>query len=96
MSLTEDFNTFFNPAELGDAASFSGIGVINGIFEKAFMRTSGDIGMENSSPALRLPNLWVPANVIGRTVTIKAVAYTVVAKEPDEMPDITVLILENV
>lgn len=87
---------FFNTAEFATDVAFAGLPVVVGMYEHDYVRSVGGIGMDNSSRAVYLPNESIPANVIGRVVVINAESYTVVDKIPDDMPEVSVLILEQV
>jgi hypothetical protein len=94
MSMTEDIQHFFNTAEFADLANFAGVGSVAGIFDEAYIRTSGAMGMENTVPSLIIPTALMPANVIGKAVSIKTVNYLVAEKEI-YAPGLMALILEK-
>jgi hypothetical protein len=94
MAMIEDLRQFFNTAEFADMADFAGIGLLEVIFDEAYVRTSGAMGMENTVPSLIIPTTLVPVGVIGRAVAIKAVNYLVAEKEL-YAPGLMALILEK-
>lgn len=94
MAFQEDIDQFFNADEFADEATFTGLPSVVAILEKNYVRSVGGIGVENSEIAILLPNATVPANVIGRAVTISGINYVVADKAPDEMPGVTALFLE--
>lgn len=95
MPMTEDFSQFFNTAEFATIAVLDGIGNVNGIFDHAYVKTSGALGMENSNPAFQAPTAFLPDDVIGKGIRIQGVLYNVVDKEPEFEPGLTLLILEQ-
>jgi hypothetical protein len=94
MAMQEDLRQFFNTAEFADVADFAGVGAITVIFDEAYVRSSGAMGMENTVPSLIIPTAQMPANVIGKAVAIKAVNYLVAEKEL-YAPGLMALILEK-
>lgn len=94
MAFEEDLSVFFDTDEFADWVTFAGHPQVAGIFEKSFVRSLPGIGMEESSPAIKLPNGSVPSDVIGLSVTVLGVTYVAAAKEPDVRPGITVIFLE--
>ncbi|MBX9870341.1 MAG: hypothetical protein K2X63_11115 [Burkholderiaceae bacterium] len=85
---------FFNTAEFATPVVFDGLPAVAGLYEHDYVRSLGGVGMDNSARAVLLPVADVPANVIGRQVTVEGVSYVVADKTPDDDPGLVALILE--
>lgn len=90
----EDLSVFFNTQEFADEAMLDGVDVA-GIFDKAFVSSSGGMGMTVSRPAFILPASSVPADTSGSMLVIGSDSYAIAGIDPDASDDkIIVLLLE--
>ncbi len=92
--MTEDFSQFFNSNEFAAVGKLDGGLDLTGIFDGAYVKTSGALGMENTAPSFQVPTQALPASVVGKGIRINGVLYHIVNKEPDFEPGLTLLILE--
>lgn len=82
-------------ARLANAeVSIDGAAPVGGIFEQDYQQANvGTLGMASSQPAVLVPSGAVPANPVGKAITVRGVAYAIAAAEPDGVGG-TVLVLE--
>lgn len=96
MSFAEDISLFFDVSEFAETVTFAGYPQVAGIFHSSFVKALPGIGMEDSSPAIKLPDASVPPDVIGLSVTVLGATYIAAEKEPDaQMQGVTVIYLEK-
>lgn len=97
MAFEEDLSLFFDVSEFAESVTFAGYPQVAAIFKNSYVRSLPGIGMEDSSPVIKLPDSSVPPDVIGLSVTVAGNSYVAAEKEPDaEMQGITVIYLEKV
>lgn len=64
--------------------SIDGGSAIGGIFDDGYALGSvGPLGMSSSQPSVAVPSAQVPAQPVGKAITVNGVAYLVAAVEPD-------------
>lgn len=71
-------------SRLANAQADFGGGLVPVIFDNAYAHGGvGPIGMAGTQPMATLKTADVPANPIGQTVTINAIAYAIAEHQPD-------------
>lgn len=82
MMFAEDLTQFFKTADFAVAATWSvGPATVNGIFDREYLRALGIVDAAN--PVFVCREADMPTAAQGQTLTIAAVAYTIVGVEPD-------------
>lgn len=83
MAFTESLAPFFNLSDFAVSAVLAGV-TVRGIFDNAYQQGgAGFTGMASTQPVFMLATSDVPAAVVGASLVVNAVAYTVAAHEPD-------------
>lgn len=95
MAFAEDLTPFFDTDDFGVAATYNGSTTVNGIFDNGFSAIGNDPGIEGSLPTFTCRTADVPSAVQGDTLTISAVAYTVVGVHPDGTGVVTLALSES-
>ncbi|MFS2004612.1 hypothetical protein ACEN9F_13400 [Duganella sp. CT11-25] len=89
----DDLTPFFVAGEFSHGGDLLGGVAVAGIFDSAYVRAGGGLGMSSIHPAYSMASAAVPAEPIGQLLTHKSINYSVVDLEPDGT-GLTVLILE--
>lgn len=80
----EDLSHFFREAEFSVPVTLPGGSVVQGIFDNGYAPAGvGQVGMASAQPTLTLPSADVPANPVGKLVTVGGLSYTIATREPD-------------
>lgn len=68
---------------LANAQATIGANTFDGIFKDPFQLTGMGIGSADSRPSFCMATSGLPARPVGAAITIRSVAYTIGAHEPD-------------
>ncbi len=81
-------------ARLANAeVSIDGGSAIGGIFDDGYaLGAVGPLGMGSSQPSVAVPSSQVPAQPVGKAITVNGVAYLVAAVEPDGVGSVHLLL----
>jgi len=81
MPFIEDLTPFFQTSEFATAATWSvGPATVNGIFDAEYLQT---LGVDSANPVFLCRAADMPTAARAQTLTINAVAYTIVSVHPD-------------
>ena len=84
MPFAEDLAPFFAVDEFADLVAFNGGASVRAIFDNGTVpQLVGDLVLDSTGPQLTIADASLPSPVLGASVVVRSVTYTVRAHEPD-------------